>query len=468
MRILSTKLNLIESLTGDQFYGVIVRWLKAAGPCKPAGEAFENCEDKSKVHLTADYCTVDTLSIEKDDCAYRLFKLIHVFHEQTWTTEVILKTAAGAKTVYFHIDCSRDATRFDDTPEIRSDVIRQFINSGFVKQSAIPVTGQPLELTPEVIDLVVSGIREEYTAELPLVLITAYFGTLAGEVGEETIARKLAGMAYIVKCNNEDTRLLKDKANRQTPFNGAIAIYSRDGKPKIYRKDDAFHGGSLDKLILREVQRFITAQVDAEAPTWDALHTEQVRTDAQEKAELLDVAFDENESLDEQLKKAKTRIAELVQENMQLKARTESLESVLEESDVGGILQKGKLKEFFDGEQHDLVVTILTKALSSCGSADTRQRELLIDILEQNQIIGNGKEMLEVVKAVFSNGEGLNSREIAELKRVGFEIVSDNTHYKLVYKGSEKYWFPVAKTPSDSRSGKNITSDIIKRLSVYK
>lgn len=88
--------------------------------------------------------------------------------------------------------------------------------------------------------------------------------------------------------------------------------------------------------------------------------------------------------------------------------------------------------------------------------------------LMANKIIGNGKEMLEVVKSVFADGEELSAKELAELKRVGFEITSDNTHYKLVYKGS-KYWFSLAKTSSDKkRSGKNLTSDITKTLSVYK
>lgn len=468
MRVLSTKLNLIDSLTDEQFYGIIIKWLKAAGPCKSAGDTFENSEDKANTHFQVDYCTVDTLSIEKDDCAYRLFRLIHVFHEQAWTTEVILKTTVEDKIVYFHIDCSRDASRFDEIPEIRSDIIRAFIKSGFIRQSSVPVTMRPLETTPEILDLVASAIREEYNCEMPLVLITTYFGTMAGEIGEETIARKLAGMAYIVKCNNEETRILQDKAKRQAPFNGAIAIYSKDGKPKQFRKSDAFHGAPLDSMVLREVQRIITAHVDAEAPTWNALHTEQVRTDAQEKSELLDVAFGENESLDEQLKKAKERIAELVRDNLQLNARLESLESALEEGGSGGVIEKSPIEEFFDGEQHDLVVTILTKALANCGTQDTRRRELLVDLLEHNRIIGNGKEMLEVVKTVFANGEGVSSRELAELKRVGFEIISENTHYKLVYKGNEKYWFTLAKTPSDSRSGKNITSDITKRISVYK
>ena len=61
----------------------------------------------------------------------------------------------------------------------------------------------------------------------------------------------------------------------------------------------------------------------------------------------------------------------------------------------------------------------------------------------------------------------MSPQNIAELKKIGFEVVSESPHYKLVYKNS-KYWFTVSKTPSDKRGGKNLASDITRRLSVYK
>ena len=154
---------------------------------------------------------------------------------------------------------------------------------------------------------------------------------------------------------------------------------------------------------------------------------------------------------------------------MALTAKNESLQTAFTRSEaVQMILEPSNIPEFFEGEQHDLVVSILQNALANCGSKDTRQKELITDLLEHNQIIGNGKGMLEVVKAVFANGEDLSSKELAELKRVGFDITSDNTHYKLVYKGS-KYWLTLAKTSSDkNHSGKNLTSDITRTISVYK
>ena len=131
------------------------------------------------------------------------------------------------------------------------------------------------------------------------------------------------------------------------------------------------------------------------------------------------------------------------------------------------LLKKANISEFYEGEQHDLVVTILQKALCTSGTEETRRHELLSALLKENAIIGNGEETFEVIKKIFSDGEEMSPQNITELKRIGIEVVSEKNHYKLVYKNS-KYWFTVSKTPSDKRGGKNLASDITRRLSVYK
>ena len=469
MRVVSTKLKMVDAFTELEFFRTVNQWLKNAGPCKVVAEQLEACEEKVGVHLEAEYCIVDTFRIEKEEATFTLFKLEQLFHQQTWTTEVILKCSLGANEVFFHVDCSRDATRFDEAPEMRTEVIRVFVNSGYVMQPRVPITSRTVEATNDLLDWIAAAIREEYTEDMPLILATTYFGNQATEIDDFALSRKLAGLAYVVVCDNEYTRLLKEKAQCATPFNGAVAIYCKGGKPRQFRKKDAFLGATLDKQIANEVQRFVTAAVDAEAPTWEALHAELVRKEAKESAALAEEAFDVNETLDEKLKRVEERIAALVQENIQLTAKNESLQMALENSEtVQALIEPSNLPEFFEGEQHDLVITVLQKALANCGSKDTRQKELLTDLLARNHIIGNGKELFEVVKSIFADGEDLSAKELSELKRVGFEITSENTHYKLVYKGS-KYWFSLAKTTSDkTRSGKNLTSDITKTLSVYK
>lgn len=467
MRVLSTKLPMTDTFTEKEFYGVIIKWLKNAGPCKPIGEAFEICERKTTAHLNDTYCTIDTFVTKKEEVLFYLFKLEHVFHEQTWTTEVILKIDGARREVFFHIDCSRDATRFDEAPDIRTDVIRTFINSGFVKQPNVPITATPIEMTYELEDWLASAVREEYDGEMPLVLATRFFDCMGYAVDEYSLAKKLAGIAYVVTCDNESTRGVQAKAKRRTPFNGSVAIYCAKGKPKIYRQESAFHGTSLDKLILTEVQRFMTAKVDADAPTWKVLRNEMLQAEAKEKTLLLDEAFDENGSLEEQLKRARARIAELSEENRALRSKNETLELALESDRTDGFLTKAPVQEFFDGEQYDLIVTLLNNALRNYNP-ESRAYELIEKLIAVNKETGNVREIFAVVKSVLSDGQAPRESDLAKLRSVGFEVVSEANHYKLKFRGSEKYWFTLFKTPSDGRAGKNLVSDITKTLSVYK
>lgn len=139
MRVVSTKLKMVDAFTEVEFFGTINKWLKNAGPCKAVAEQLEACEEKVGVHLEAEYCIADTFRIEKEKATFTLFKLEQLFHQQTWTTEIILISSGGANEVFFHIDCSRDATRFDEAPEMRTEVIRVFVNSGYVIISATAV-----------------------------------------------------------------------------------------------------------------------------------------------------------------------------------------------------------------------------------------------------------------------------------------------------------------------------------------
>ncbi len=302
----------------------------------------------------------------------------------------------------------------------------------------------------------------KYNLPMPLVFATKIFDSAGYEIDIDSLSRRLAGMAYIV-AESEDgyARSLKEKTNGSNPYNGHVAIYYQGrGKSKNLTPRSALGWGALDKMILNEVAQYVTAQVDAEAPTWKELHVERMTDEVKVKSELLDEFDAENESLEERLKKAQQKI-------QTQQARIEMLELGQRNGGGDGLLNVIDKKEFYDYEQYDLIMTILTNALQNYAS-DTRAHELLSAIIEANPIKGYGRDIFERIKQIFAKGEGIGTKEFAELKELGFEVVSEKNHYKIVFKGDERYWFPISKTPSDARSGKNLASDIVKKLSIYK
>jgi hypothetical protein len=98
-----------------------------------------------------------------------------------------------------------------------------------------------------------------------------------------------------------------------------------------------------------------------------------------------------------------------------------------------------------------------------------RDYEILSGILQRNKVKGEGLPMLDAIgQAIKAGGDRIGRREFAVLERYGFQTVSDNKHYKLIYKDNPKYQFTIDKTASDVRTVQNTISDITKRLSVYK
>ena len=139
-------------------------------------------------------------------------------------------------------------------------------------------------------DILVDAANGNYNLSMPLVFATKIFDSAGYEIDIDNLARRLAGMAYIV-AENEDgyARSLKEKTNGSNPYNGHVAIYYPGrGKSKTLTPRSALGWGTLDKMILNEVAQYMTAQVDAEAPTWKELHVERMTDEVKVKSELLD------------------------------------------------------------------------------------------------------------------------------------------------------------------------------------
>lgn len=465
MRILSTKLPLKDDVTKEQIYQTIIRWLKENKPCKAAVEKFEQAGNKDDVRIVEGYATLETLTGKRNEIQYLAVRLTHIYKEQAWETELLYGESVTEKSVTIHVHCSGDTTLFKKPPIVRTEIIRAFIADGLVKNGKLPIQATPIYADYDMLDYLATIMNTRYDQPIPMVYVSKIFDSSGYNADIEKLSRNLAGIAYIVAEKSGDLAShLKERTNGNNPYNGHIAIYYSNGKVDRLRQSDIAVYGAADSRIFADVISAVTAQVDKDAPTWQQLYTDKMAADTA----LLDVFMGEFDSMEARLDAAKKRIAELTEENTMLRNKNESLQSAFDASGIEeSIISKSPVKEFYDGEQHDLLVTVLKEAAMRNGSFDTRQYELINSLLENNEYIGNGREVEEVVKRVLSSGEQINKRDIAELKRVGFELVSDNPHYKFVYRGNERYRFTVSKSPSDRRSGQNNASDIIKRITVY-
>lgn len=471
MKVLSTRLAMRDGYTPDQFRHTVAEWLKSGPPSKDAGERYESVASATKqIKIKEGYCTLETFELKRNEELFDVCRLTHIYRDQTWVTDIILRTGQSDIRVYINIECLGNTARFNEIPTVRTQVIRAFVQSGWLKEDKLPITAQPIMLTRELVDTVADAINGQYKGLLPLVFVSKYFDSAGYEANIEWLAKDLCGIAVLV-AEQDDNFLesLKEKTNKRNPFNGHIGIYypnsqySREFRPSDWRRHD-----SIDSAIIKEVTEYVTAQTDVDGVSWEILHSELVSNQAKESEELLNDTINENGTLEEQLKEAKEKLHRAVQENKSLLAQNESLLQALNDNgDVRRLLTAAPIDEFFIGEQYDMVVTVLTKAFRTMEK-DTRAYELLEGILELNKLQGEGKAVDETLKRVLSKGENIRERDLLELKSIGFEVISDSNHYRLIYNGNEKYVITLHKTPSDSRSGKNLVSDILKTISVYR
>ncbi len=465
MRILSTKLPLKDDVTKEQIYQTIIRWLKENKPCKAAVEKFEQAGNKDDVRIVEGYVTLETLTGKRNEIQYLAVRLTHIYKEQAWETELLYGESVTEKSVTIHVHCSGDTTLFKKPPIVRTEIIRAFIADGLVKNGKLPIQATPISADYDMLDYLATIMNTRYDQPIPMVYVSKIFDSSGYNADIEKLSRNLAGIAYIVAEKSGDLAShLKERTNGNNPYNGHIAIYYSNGKVDRLRQSDIAVYGAADSRIFADVISAVTAQVDKDAPTWQQLYTDKMAADT----ELLEDYMSCYDTLEDKLKAAKEKISALTEENAILRNKNDSLQAALTASGIEeSIITKSPVTEFFEGEQHDLLVTVLKEAAARCGGFDTRQYELINSLLENNEYVGNGRETNEVVKRVLSSGEQLSERDIAKLERVGFKLISDKNHYKIVYRGNERYWFTISKSPSDRRSGQNNASDIIKRLSVY-
>ena len=101
-----------------------------------------------------------------------------------------------------------------------------------------------------------------------------------------------------------------------------------------------------------------------------------------------------------------------------------------------------------------MVLGVLTEALAATEHA-TRRADVLADVLESNPYYRLSEERKQRIKNLFKGYKSLTGAMRQELASLGFEITEEGKHYKITYRGDQRYMVTVGKTPSDNRSGSN-------------
>lgn len=216
----------------------------------------------------------------------------------------------------------------------------------------------------------------------------------------------------------------------------------------------------LDQLVHLQTQYETSEQhlseVAAELVKLQALEAENIQL----KQAIEELYNELGNEITSQTQPLRERIIELEQINGQLEREYQILQAKeLRSTEGETIVLKVTEKDLYPFEKQ----AILLDVLASCKDSvypNSRRQHILKDIVAYNNFDSHREWLKTEIQHLFRDYRSMNLHMRAKLEALGFEIISENSSYKIIFGGDHRYRVAIAKTPSDRRAGRNIASDI--------
>lgn len=176
--------------------------------------------------------------------------------------------------------------------------------------------------------------------------------------------------------------------------------------------------------------------------------------------------FLENSSIEQQVlaledkkKNLQKNIDDLNNQILILENQNEELGSYIKQEGYYPLILKGNEKEFYKGEQRDLLLYLLKEELKN--THNQKQQQIIHTILEQNPSVGNRNKYLTDIFNLLVN-EGLSKKSIDTLSRYGIILSHTGKHPTTTFFNDSRYTMTFSSTPSDLNVGRQYYRQIRK------
>ena len=383
-----------------------------------------------------------------------------------WVTEVACSKTENDfwVSVQLSVDSELPVEKIDygKRPHILKTIMSE-IGGGL--DGPLPVSDRPIYLEDNQVDLAADIITANANYVMPIVYVSVDSHNKPF-INPIKLSQWLSGMAHVVV---EPTRSfsfqLMPLVYGENSYGGAVAIYWPDGIGKwlFMAKNEYAEPKAMQIAIAKKVRMSLLSQRTKRECTWSYIQEQkskqrilELKESGSDKVDDYISAFDvELKSKDEEIQRLESEINRLRYNNVSSdansprKSRGLSLES--NESDL------------YQGERLSIIVDALRQAIDSTEK-HSRRNNVLEDLITSNVQEGEKESILGTLKRILQSYRSMNPSTKKELERIGFEILEDGKHYKLIFRGDQRYPFILAKTGSDHRGGMNSFSEIKKRL----
>lgn len=465
MLLFSTMLNIVDTMTKDDFIRLVLEWNQTSTHAENIIQGIEwNGE------YTVKYST-DTLSLSINE--YRDHNIIAVRfekHEQNgtlWCTDYVMNFNERKMSILLNRSYKEEALKIDSefsTPHF----ITLLIKKKYLKPDGnLPVSRDPIEVTEENLHILSDIVNRGSTYRLPVIYVSKTSDNKS-PVDVAILAGRLKGVAHIlVQSSTKLDSTIRAACHDKNEYKGGIGIYfPGETMPHIRYspKSGKTRETNLFEKILTKILQYNNTQFIEELYTYQGVLNGILAVQLQSQIKKREEADDLVLSTDDEIKDLKEKVYNLAREYRSLLTENNALRNKLNKEDQLPILVLGKEKDLFDGEIKDILLSFLEEYKNDLDPS-TRRYHVINDILEENGGAPSsvkGKE--KTLKTLFKSYKNISKTMRQSLADLGFEIIENGKHCKLVYYGDERYTFTIAKTPSDNRTGKNTAAMIIKGI----
>ena len=473
MLLFSTTLNVVSSMTVDDFIRLIIKWNQENTHSENIIKDM-NWQGERDIRFGTENLWL-ALTEYRNILASRYEKI--EADGTVWDTDYIMNFDTMKLCIQLDRSFKEDALKIKDdfsTPHFINTLID---SSSLLPDDTLPVSDKPLYITKDNLQLLSDLIINAKKYRLPVVYVSrTVFDTLPLDV--ELLSYRLKGAAHVlVESEKALDEQIRKACNDKNDYNGSIGIYyprqQSERTRLMYRRYEGCENVLLSKTV-SAVIKYVNSQNVENLYTWqgvnnalltDALNKRALELQAAETAK--QKAESETEQVygtfDSELYKSKSQITELMKANEILTIERNGLRSKLDSLNELPVLKSGVEEDLYPGEIKDIILSELEKALKNLPEK-SRRADILTDIIRSNNYEKLSESRVKKLKNIMKSYGGLTASNRQELKDLGLEIESSNKHIKTDYYGDDRYMASLSCTPGDTRSGMNLASDIIRLM----
>ena len=461
----STNLCVSEELTNEKFIDMVFDWLNGS-PHYSFENLIWNKQNDYFNKSNDDKQTINISRYDKEDTV--AVHLINRDNQVIWTNDYILTTKNKNRilSVQLYSETEKITDKFPKEFN-RPYLLKKIITDGFGGlDNGLKICDRFTYIEEDNIELISDIINSKVEYMMPIVYVSTSFFDGKHKVNCSELAKDLAGVAHVlVEKNYRTSQLLKELTGGKNPYNGAIQIYY--GKDYSNRIIPSFYknGNQIRYEISNAVySRLILGKID-DSLSWNKIQYNHLQLKNKEDKDLIELSENILKDTEENLKNAKLRIEDLEDEVSRLKLKVQSFEYSYnkDENKKTAVFLETQEVDLYEGELNDIVLNLIKQEIDKmCSDPNQKERRkfhVLNSLLQQNAISHNPEQIIENIKNAIGNNNDLTRNQKRALCENGFEII-DGDHYKLTYKGDQRYNFTLAKTSSDYRSKDNFLSKI--------